>query len=189
MMTAFMSALRGRLRSGAFDIYLAACNALLAMPGHAFRRLVMRRLVRATLGEGTAIERRVRVQTKGGLTIGKGCNVNSGTVLDGRGGLVIGSLVNISPDATILTAQHDVASPAFDGQTAPTRVADRAWVSTRAIVLPGTTVGEGAVVAAGAVVSKDVAPWTIVAGNPAREIGRRPQDAQQTLPRYARWLH
>jgi maltose O-acetyltransferase len=168
---------------------MATCNVLLALPGHAFRRMVMRRLVQATIGQDTVIERGVRVHTKGGLTIGANTNVNAGTVLDARGGLQIGSLVNISPDVSILTAQHDVASPSFEGRTHSTRVDDRAWLSTRSMVLPGVRIGEGAVVAAGAVVSKDVPPWTIVAGNPAIEVGRRPADAQQTLPRYARWLH
>jgi maltose O-acetyltransferase len=52
-------------------------------------------------------------------------------------------------------------------------VGDRAWIGYRAIVLPGVSIGEGAVVGAGAVVSRDVPPFTIVAGNPARPIGER----------------
>jgi acetyltransferase-like isoleucine patch superfamily enzyme len=149
----------------------------------------LRHLVRATVGRGSAIERGVRIRSKGGLTIGSNSNVNGGTMLDARGGLEIGSLVNISPDVMILTADHDVTSATFDGRTAPVQVADRAWLATRAIVLPGARIGEGAVVAAGAVVHGEVPPWTIVGGNPAREIGRRPPDAQQSIQRYARWLH
>ena len=47
------------------------------------------------------------------------------------------------------------------------------WIATGAIILPGVTVGEGAVVGAGSVVARDVPPWTVVAGNPAREIKKR----------------
>ncbi len=165
------------------------CNGLLSMPGHSFRLFVLRRLVQAVVGEDTAIERGVTICSRGGLRIGSNTNVNAGTVLDARGGLEIGSLVNISPGVTILSAEHDVASPTFEGRTAPVRIDDRAWIATGAMVLPGTRIAEGAVVAAGAVVHEDVPPWTIVAGNPAREIGRRPSHAQQSLPRYARWLH
>lgn len=184
-----MPANQPHLRSAAYDTYLVVCNFLLAMPGHAFRRAVMRLLVRAAVGRRTSIERRVKVRAKGGLTIGSDTNVNEGTVLDARGNLEIGSLVNISPEVMILTADHDIASPSFGGRTAPTFVHDRAWLATRAMVLPGVRIGEGAVVAAGAVVTGDVSPWTIVAGNPAREVGKRPTDAQKALQPYARWLH
>jgi acetyltransferase-like isoleucine patch superfamily enzyme len=57
------------------------------------------------------------------------------------------------------------------------------------MVLPGSRVGEGAVVAAGAVVRGEVEPWSIVAGNPARQVGDRPTDAQSSMLPYRRWLH
>ena len=63
--------------------------------------------------------------------------------------------------------------PHFDLVTKPIRIMDNVWVSTSAIILPGVTIGEGAVVAAGAVVTKDVAPWTVVGGNPAKFIKKR----------------
>ncbi len=56
-------------------------------------------------------------------------------------------------------------------------IADRAWIGFGATILKGVTVGEGAVVAAQSVVTRDVAPWTVVAGNPAREIRRMDPDA------------
>jgi len=67
-------------------------------------------------------------------------------------------------------------------------VGRRSWIASHAIVLPGTSIGEGAVVAAGAVVHGDVAPWTIVAGNPAQPVAERPRDSQQRLVPYRRFL-
>ena len=85
----------------------------------------------------------------------------------------VGANAVISEGAFVCTAEHDMTSTRFELKTAPISIGDMAWVSARAIILPGRTIGEGAVVAAGAVVTHDVEPWTVVAGNPARFIKRR----------------
>lgn len=64
-------------------------------------------------------------------------------------------------------------SEVFKLITAPIKVCDMAWIATGAIIMPGITVGEGAVVGAGSVVTRDVEPWTVVAGNPARKVKAR----------------
>jgi acetyltransferase-like isoleucine patch superfamily enzyme len=86
---------------------------------------------------------------------------------------VIGQNVNFSAEAAIWTQQHDPQSATFEIYSAPVVVEDRAWISFRSTVLPGTTIGEGAVVAANAVVTKDVPKFTIVGGIPAKVIGSR----------------
>jgi acetyltransferase-like isoleucine patch superfamily enzyme len=138
------------MRDAGYHLLLRVCNAALRLPGHALRLWVLRRLARCEIGPRTAVERGVRISRTGGVTIGAGCNINAGVLLDGRGGLVIGEAVNISPEALLLTADHDFRSASFDGRERGVVVEDRAWISTRAIVLPGTTIGEGAVVGGGA---------------------------------------
>ena len=182
------SGIAHELRRFAYDLYLAMCNTLLAFPGHRFRIWVLRHIVRASIGDGTSVGRRVRVEGKGGLKIGENCNVNARAHLDGRGGLVVGALVNISPEVMLLSAGHDVHDPGFEGRSARTMIGDRAWIASRAIVLPGAEIGEGAVVAAGSVVRGRVMPWTVVAGNPARPVAKREPSAQQDLPPYRRWF-
>jgi acetyltransferase-like isoleucine patch superfamily enzyme len=177
------------VRPLAYDAYVRWLNLLLRVPSHPFRRLVLAKLVRADVRGDVSLERGVRVTGKGGVIIGAGSNINAGVVLDGRGGLRIGSKVNISPEALILTAEHDPRSPDFAGLEAAVEIGDRVWIASRAIVLPGTVVGDGAVVGAGAVVRGDVEAWSIVAGNPARKVGERPRDAQTHLEPYRRWLH
>ncbi len=177
------------LADGLFSAYLALCNALLRLPGHELRLLVLRRLVRAQMGERCAVERGVRIMTRGGLRIGDATNVNRGVLLDARGGLSIGRRVNISPEATLLSAEHDPQSPTFAGRIRPVVVEDGVWIAHRAIVLPGTHLGAGVVVAAGAVVRGSIPAHTIVAGNPAVPIGRRDPAAQGGLERYRRFLH
>lgn len=87
--------------------------------------------------------------------------------------ITIGTKVAISREAFICTASHDITKPNRPLVTAPIKIEDGVWIGARAILLPGVTIGEGAVVAAGAVVTKDVAPWTVVGGNPARVIKTR----------------
>ena len=178
-----------RLRDAGYGLYLAAINLLLNLPGHSYRVVVFRSAGRNSVGRGTSIERGVRVTSKGGITIGRDCNINRGTLLDGRGSLVIGDSVNISNDVKVLTAGHDLDDPEFAGEDGPVSIGDRSWLATGAMVLPGVTLGEGVVVAAGAVVANDIPPWSVVAGNPARVLRARSPDAQRVLPRNRRWFH
>jgi len=175
--------------AGAFDIYLAFMNALLRLPGHTFRLAVLRHLCRWDIGSGTAIERGVKVTTKGGVTVGASCNVNRGVKLDGRGGLSIGDHVNISEEVMILTADHDPDSPSFEGRLRKVVIGSRVWLATRALVLPGSVVGDGAVVAAGSIVAGEVAESSVVAGTVARAIRRRDPAAQTHFVTHHRWLH
>ena len=85
----------------------------------------------------------------------------------------IGTLAVVSREAMLCTASHDISSPNRDLITAPITIGKHAWVAARAFIGPGVTIGEGAVVGACAVVTKDVEPWTVVAGNPARFIKKR----------------
>lgn len=85
----------------------------------------------------------------------------------------IGNNSVISREAFLCTASHDISSPIMELTTAPITIGANCWVCARAMILPGVTIGDGAVVAAGAVVTKDVEPWTVVGGNPARFIKKR----------------
>ena len=87
----------------------------------------------------------------------------------------VGNYVSISPEAGVLTLGHDPQSLDFANRGGDVVIGNRVWIAYRAIVLPGVTIGEGAVVGAGAVVTRDVEPFAIVAGSPARKIGTRPR--------------
>jgi maltose O-acetyltransferase len=116
-----------------------------------------------------------------GVRIGPDSLINRGCVLDARGPLRIGAHVSISPHVAILTTQHLMDDPRFITETKPVVIEDYAWIGMRAMILPGVTIGEGAVVAAGAVVSRDVEPYTVVGGVPAKPIGRRKRPARYKL--------
>lgn len=87
--------------------------------------------------------------------------------------ITIGENATVSQGVKLCTASHDITSKTMELTTAPITVGANAWVAGWAIILPGVTIGEGAVIAAGSVVTKDVESWTVVGGNPAKEIKKR----------------
>lgn len=107
------------------------------------------------------------------VTIGCDTHINRGVLLDGRGIVEIGNSVSISHRVAIVSADHDPQSPSFDYRSAKITIKDYVWIGVNATILKGVTIGEGAVVAAGTVVRKDVPPYTIVGGIPAQTIGKR----------------
>lgn len=115
------------------------------------------------------------------VTIGANSVINRQVLLDGRYPLTIGYNVSVSEEVMFLTLEHDPDSRTFANRGAPIVVQDRAFLGTRALILPGVTIGEGAVVAAGAVVTHDVEPYAIVAGVPARFLRHRPQNLEYEL--------
>ena len=110
------------------------------------------------------------------LSIGKFSHINQGCLLDCRGGITIGNSVSVSYRVSIISAQHETQSSQFKYCSAPVVLDDYVWIGANATILSGVHIGEGAVVAAGAVVTKDVDSYTIVGGVPARRIGTRPSN-------------
>jgi len=115
------------------------------------------------------------------LQIDECSSIGDHCFLDFRGTILIGKNVNVSSQVMIFTMEHDPQDPLFTNRTAQVTIEDYVWLSTRSIILPGVTVGKGAVVAAGAVVTRDVAPYTIVGGIPAKKIGERTKDLQYNV--------
>lgn len=107
------------------------------------------------------------------LEVGDWSAIGEQALIYNLGPVRIGARVTISQRAHLCAGTHDHADPSMPLLKPPVTVADQAWICADAFLGPGVTVGEGAVVGARAVVVKDVAPWQIVAGNPARVVGQR----------------
>ena len=102
---------------------------------------------------------------------GKGCRVYAG------GGITIGSYVMIGPYVTLITSNHRYETQCsyednYD-EFKPIVIRDDVWIGERAMILPGVTIGHGAIVGAGAIVTKDVPEYAVVGGNPAKVLKYR----------------
>ncbi len=106
------------------------------------------------------------------LRVGANVFVNHGCTLNDMGGIEIGDDAMLGPNVTLLTSGHPtaVADRRAGITIAPIRIGVDVWIAAGATVLGGVSIGDGAVVAAGAVVTRDVPPATLVAGVPARAI-------------------
>lgn len=154
----------------------------------------------AAIGDGVVFERGVLVFHAKAITIGDNVYIGHNTILKGyhknticigsntwigqdcffhgAGGLEIGNAVGIGPKVSVLTSSHrdhEIALPILFHELVfkPVRICDGADIGVSSILLPGVTIGEGAVVGAGSVVTKDVEPFSVVAGNPARFLRSR----------------
>ena len=139
-------------------------------------RRIYYRMMGVKIGYGTQLNMRTYLIGPGVFCIGDHSHVNPGCLIDYRGGIEIGSSVSISHRVMLITGGHNVQSKDFCEMRKPIKIGDYVWSGAGATVLQGVEVGEGAVVAAGAVVVDDVAPFTIVGGVPARKIGDRHRD-------------
>jgi acetyltransferase-like isoleucine patch superfamily enzyme len=167
-----MSRWSEHLKAQAYFLGLATLNFVHGLLPFALRPPLYR-LCGFEIDPSATLQGGVRFFHVGRLKVGEGTLVNRDVLLDNRGGIVIGRQVSISHGARIYTMGHDVHDPGFATKARPVRIADHAVVFAGAMIMPGVELGEGAVVMAGAVVTKSVPAMRIVGGNPARDIGPR----------------
>lgn len=137
-----------------------------------FRKFIFR-LVGVKIGRGSVVHMGAKFFNPKGVSIGSDTMVGDNAFLDGRAPLKIGSHVDIASQVLFYNSEHDLNAEDFHAVDAPVEIGDYVFIGPRAIILPGVKVGKGSVVAAGAVVTKDVPDFKIVGGVPAKEIGER----------------
>ncbi len=137
-------------------------------------RMALLRIAGIRIGNSSIVNAGARFYDPSGIVIGEDCVIGERIVLDGRAPLTIGNHVDIASEVMIYNSEHDIASSTFGATSAPVTIKDYVFIGPRAIILPGVTVNEGAVIGAGAVVTKDVPANAVVGGVPAKVIGERP---------------
>lgn len=153
-----------------FEVFVLHCIGF--FPSHFIRRFFYR-LAGIKIGAGSAVHTGARFYNPINIKIGEDTIIGEKAVLDGRDKLIIGNHVDIASEVMIYNSEHDIESSNFQAIHKPVVVEDYVFIGPRAIILPGVTIGKGAVVAAGAVVTKNVDAFQIVGGIPAVTIGKR----------------
>lgn len=168
-----------------FEMYIL--HIIGCIPSHHIRRLFYR-MGGMKIGTGSTIHMHTRFYDTKNITIGDDSIIGEYAVLDGRDTLHIGNHVAIASEVMIYNSKHDINDSDFKAVNGKVTIEDYVFIGPRTIIMPNITIGKGAVVAAGAVVTKDVLPYTIVGGIPAQIIGeRKNKNLIYTLGR-ARWF-
>ena len=137
-----------------------------------WRRFLLR-LFGAKMGKGTQVYCTARIWAPWNLEMGDFSCLASGVDCYNVGKIIIGANTTVSQKAYLCTASHDISHAKHPLITAPITIADQAWIAADAFIGMGVNVGQGAVVGARAAVFKDVEPWTVVGGNPAKVLKNR----------------
>jgi len=137
-----------------------------------WRRFLLRRFG-AKIGRNSRISPSVRIWAPWNLMVGDEAAIAHGVDCYCVDEIKIGHHATVSQYAFLCGATHDITDPHMRLISAPIRIADQAWVCSGVFIGPGICVQEGAVVGARSVVTRNVEPWTVVAGNPAKRIGQR----------------
>ena len=143
------------------------------IPFHTLRLVLLKPFL-GRLGEKSTLMRRTELRKPRNIFIGSHTIINSRVLLDGHGGkLMIGNNVDIAQETNIWTLEHDVNDNRHLCKGGNVTIGDYVWIASRVTILPGVKIGRGAVIAAGAVVTKDVPEMAIAGGVPAKVIGKR----------------
>jgi acetyltransferase-like isoleucine patch superfamily enzyme len=161
-----------RLNNYCLDFELCILYLIGTVPSHHIRRFFYR-LAGIKIGKGSSIHTYLRFFDPKNIEIGDDTIIGDHVFLDGRDKLVIGNHTDIASYVLIYNSQHDVDSTDFRAVLKPIVIGDYVFIGPRAIILPGVTLGKGAVVAAGAVVTCDVGEFEVVGGIPAIKIRER----------------
>jgi acetyltransferase-like isoleucine patch superfamily enzyme len=169
-------------KSFLYNLYFYIFNRYISyLPFYGFRKLFIKQML-GNLGKSSHILMGLELRKPKNIFIGDHVIINRKVLLDGRGGkLIIGNNVDIAQETNIWTLEHDVHDDFHKDKGADVIIEDYVWIASRCTILPGVTIGRGAVVATNAVVTKDVPPMAIVGGIPARVIGERKSKLQYNL--------
>ena len=155
----------------------------LGIPVYSYRK---KELVFKHSGSNVVIMKHHRIYFKENISIGNNVRIGTRVFLKALGGVTIGNNVIFGPEVTILTANHNYDTPTklpYDEEMIlkPVTIADNVWIGCRATIVPGVTINEGAVIASGAVVTKDVPKGAVVGGNPAKVLKYRNMEYYEKL--------
>ncbi len=161
-----------RAKNICLDFELMVLRFVGHIPFHTVR-LYIYRIFGVKIGKGSRIHMWCNFFQPKNIEIGEDTIIGDHAFLDGRAKLKIGNHTALASSVLIYNSEHDIHSQDFHAKEKEVVINDYVFIGPRVIILPGVTIGKGAVICAGAVVTKNIMPFTVVAGIPAKEIGKR----------------
>ncbi len=161
-----------RFLSVLIDIEVYLLKVVGTFPSHAVR-IFFFRLAGIKIGKNSTFHVGAKFYYPKNISVGSGTIVGYGSFIDGREKVTIGSHTDIASEVMIYNSEHDLKDPKFTAISASVSIGDYCFIGPRVIIMPGVKIGKGAVVAGGAVVTKDVDDYAIVGGVPAKFIATR----------------
>ncbi len=141
-------------------------------PFHSWRSFLLK-LFGAKIGKGVHVYPKVKIWAPWNLELDDECGIGNGTTLYSQGKIKIGKRAIISQGVHLCTGTHDYTKQGHPLITFPIVIEDQVWIAAEAFIHPGITIGEGAVIGARSVVTKNIPAWTICTGNPCKSIKER----------------
>lgn len=165
--------IKNRFASYLLDLKLFALWLVGYLPSH-FLRNFLYRLSGMHIGHGSTFHMGARFYNPRNIQVGEGTIIGDHVFIDGRAKVSIGSHVDIASQVMIYNSEHNLSDPDFNAIEESVIIEDYCFIGPRVIIMPGVKIGTGAVVAGGAVVTKDIPENKVYGGVPAREISDRP---------------
>lgn len=146
---------------------------------HKWRCLVLRSFG-AKVGSGVHVYPAVKIWAPWNLVLHDECGIANGAILYSQGSITVGRRAIISQGTHICTGTHDYTKPGHPLYTLPIVIGDNAWVAAEAFIHPGITIGEGCVIGARSVVTKDMPAWTVCSGHPCKPLKPRTMEGKSS---------
>ena len=164
--------LKNRLSRVLWGVVALAVFRYSPRPLHAWRAFVLR-LFGAKVGAGVHVYPGVKIWAPWNLELGDQCGIGNGAVIYNQGKISIGKKAVISQGTHLCAGTHDHTQSGFPLVTKPIFIGDNSWIAAEAFIHPGVTIGEGCVVGARSVVTKDMPAWMVCAGHPCKPLKER----------------
>lgn len=159
------------------------------IPFFGIRMFVYKNIFQIKTARNVSILRNVIFLYPKNIQIAENSIINWGCLLDGRGAKIkIGSNTDIAPEVNIWTLEHNPDSINHDVRAKSVKIGNNCWIGNRVIILPGVNIGDGAVVGAGSVVTKDVEAYSLYAGIPAKKIRELNTNEKKFTLNYKPWF-
>ena len=141
-------------------------------PLHSWRSIILR-IFNAKIGKGVHVYPKVQIWAPWNLDLGDQCGIGNGVNLYSQDKIIIGKKTVISQGVQICTGTHDYTKIGFPLISKPILIGDNVWVAADSFIHPGVSIGEGAVIGARSVVTKNIPTWMVCSGNPCKPIKER----------------